>query len=237
MASAKNNARINKANIRELPFYNLNSLDFHNLFTNDSSYSPPTRRYLDRLLTSIHNLDLFSLNTRDKNSEFEFDLNPNVVRSNYYSPHSFNNMKNNLNNNALPNKASNFSILHNNIRSMRRNLENFQTHLLDELNYHFNIIGITETRINKPEVVDFIPSLPNYHFEFVPTPLAAGGVGMYIDNKLNYTIIEKFSNESFQALWIEIQMQRDANIICGVIYRQHNSPERFQTYMEETMEN
>ena len=31
-------------------------------------------------------------------------------------------------------------------------------------------------------------------------------------------------------------MQRDANIICGVIYRQHNSPERFQTYMEETME-
>ena len=107
---------------------------------------------------------------------------------------------------------------------MRRNLENFQTHLLDELNYHFNIIGITETRINKPEVVDFIPSLPNYHFEFVPTPLAAGGVGMYIDNKLNYTIIEKCSNESFQALWIEIQMQRDANIICGVIYRQHNSP-------------
>ena len=129
MASAKNNARINKANIRELPFYNLNSLDFHNLFTNDSSYSPPTRRYLDRL-TSIHNLDLFSLNTRDKNSEFEFDLNPNVVRSNYYSPHSFNNMKNNLNNNPLPNKASNFSILHNN-RSMRRNLENFQTHLLE----------------------------------------------------------------------------------------------------------
>ena len=46
---------------------------------------------------------------------------------------------------------------------------------------------------------------------------------MYIDNALNYTIIEKCTNEAFQALWIEI-------------YRQHNSPERFQAYFEETIE-
>ena len=81
-----------------------------------------------------------------------------------------------------------------------------------------------------------IPQYQTIIFEFVPTPLAAGGVGIYIDNSLKYKIIEKTSNESYQALWIEIQSLKNANIICGIIYRQHNSPERFLTYFEETIE-
>ena len=60
--------------------------------------------------------------------------------------------------------------------------------------------------------------MPNYKFEFVPTRLAAGGVGMYIHNTLKYTIIEKNSNDAFQALWIEIHLHKKPNIICGVIY-------------------
>ena len=28
----------------------------------------------------------------------------------------------------------------------------------------------------------------------------------------------------------------NANIICGVLYKQHNSPERFQEYFDSTME-
>ena len=44
---------------------------------------------------------------------------------------------------------------------------------------------------------------------------------MYVNNSLNYTILEKTSNEAFQALWIEIDFLHCKNIICGVIYRQH----------------
>jgi hypothetical protein len=62
--------------------------------------------------------------------------------------------------------------------------------------------------------IDFNPSMPNYNFEFVHTPLAAGGVGMYIDSSLKYKILERSSNESYQALWIEIQSPKNANIIC-----------------------
>ena len=40
-----------------------------------------------------------------------------------------------------------FSIFHNNISSLNRNLENLQTHVLDELNFHFDIIGVTETKL------------------------------------------------------------------------------------------
>ena len=39
---------------------------------------------------------------------------------------------------------STFSVFHNNIASINRNLENVPI-LLDELDFHFNVIGITET--------------------------------------------------------------------------------------------
>ena len=54
-----------------------------------------------------------------------------------------------------------------------------------------------------------------------------GGVGMYIDERFQYQTIERCSNEAFQALFIELLLPKSANIICGVLYRQHNSPERF----------
>ena len=60
---------------------------------------------------------------------------------------------------------------------------------------------------------------------------------MYIDSELKYVVLEKSSNEAFQALWIEIYQANAANIICGVLYRQHNSPEQFLKYFEETAEN
>ena len=65
-------------------------------------------------------------------------------------------------------------------------MESFQTHLLDELGHHFDIIGVTETRINQHKIVDFNPTIPKYNFEFVRMPLAAGGVGMYVNSLMNY---------------------------------------------------
>ena len=42
-------------------------------------------------------------------------------------------------------------------------LENFQTHLLDELTFRFNILGITETRIKTTcDNLDFNPTIPHY---------------------------------------------------------------------------
>ena len=40
-----------------------------------------------------------------------------------------------------------FSVFHNNVVSLSRNLENLQTHILHELNFHFNIIAVSETKI------------------------------------------------------------------------------------------
>ena len=70
----------------------------------------------------------------------------------------------------------------------------------------------------------------------MPTPLAAGGVGLFVDQSLDYIVLEKISNEAFQALWIEIYFVSHRNIVCGIIYRQHNSPEYFQSYFKEKIE-
>ena len=59
---------------------------------------------------------------------------------------------------------------------------------------------------------------------------------MYIHETINYTVIERTSKEAFQALWIELQFAKQSNIICGVMYRQHNSVERLLDYFEETVD-
>ena len=73
----------------------------------------------------------------------------------------------------------------------------------------------------------FISSIPGYNFEYVPTTLSAGGVGMFIDAALDYVILEKMSTMAYQALWIEINLTGKN--------RQHNSPEQFQNYFADTV--
>ena len=62
------------------------------------------------------------------------------------------------------------------------------------------------------------------------------GIGLFVNQSLNYNVLEKISNEAFQALWVEISFVDHKNIICGIIYRQHNSPDDFLTYLDRTIE-
>ena len=57
----------------------------------------------------------------------------------------------------------------------------FNVIFLPELDFHFNIIEVSETRIyNDTGILDFNPNIPNYNFGFIPTPLSAGGVGLIV---------------------------------------------------------
>ena len=132
----------------------------------------------------LYELDLFKLNTlcnRDVNTVDNF-YNQRI-HSRYFSPHSFKEQ----NKYVIENDDDSFSIFHNNLISLSKNLENLQSSILDELVFNFNVIGITETKINDSNSESAEFSLPGYEFEFVPTPLAFGGVGMFIDEKMvNY---------------------------------------------------
>ena len=92
---------------------------------------------------------------------------------------------------------SSFSIFHNNIVSINHNLENVEL-LLDEL----DVIDISEKKNSNEGNAH--PSIPGYVFEHMPTPLASGGTGLFVDQSVKYNVLEKTSNEAFQALWVEI---------------------------------
>ena len=107
-----------------------------------------------------------------------------------------------------------FSVFHNIVVSINRNLENFQTHILYEIDFHFNIIGVTETKITNVNSQMCTAVIPGYSFEYVPMPLSSGGVGLFIDELLNYSVLEKISNEAFQALWVKMIFKNKKNVIC-----------------------
>ena len=220
--------------LQELPYYGINFIAVHGQFNNSLSSCLTPKVYLNNL-QSIYDLDLFSLN-HATNLGIDPDQNTinNNIRCRYYSPNSFQKIKSDLE--ILSRLDRNFSVFHNNVRSLRKNLENLQTHVLDELDFSFSIIGITETRITNANLDTFNYDIPGYSFEFVPTPLAAGGVGMYIRDDYRYYVIEKTSNEAFQALWVEIILPSKKNIICCTLYRQHRNPESFLQYCDEKFE-
>ena len=69
----------------------------------------------------------------------------------------------------------------------------------------------------------------------LPTPLASRGVGLFIDELLDYKVMEKSSNQAFQALWIEISLFANEKNAWNHL-PSTRLPEVFQTYFEETVE-
>ena len=67
---------------------------------------------------------------------------------------------------------SSFSIFHNKIVSINHNLENVEL-LLDELDFHFDVTGIAETKITNSDESNPIQAFQVYVFEHVPSPLAS----------------------------------------------------------------
>ena len=111
---------------RELAYFGLNVNLAHGQFNNCLPSHLSAKKYLEKL-SSIYELNLFRLNAlEDPNS------GDSRIHSRYYSPYSFYKFKS-----ELPSRVSDssFSLLHNNIRSLKRNLKNFQVHQLDELNF------------------------------------------------------------------------------------------------------
>ena len=119
-------------------------------------------------------------------------------------------------------------VMHNNICSLPSNF-----HKVEELfigsNYRPHIIALSETKLNSSSVV---PTLKGYSFEHVDSPTAAGGVGFYLSDSLQYTICEDLALglPNCEDLWINIKFNGSQpyskpnpkniqNLVVGIIYR------------------
>ena len=178
------------------------------------------RRNLDNL-TSLYDLAIFNLNTElDVNLSTDCNLPNQPIQSSYFSPHSFNMFKKNLPKGKVD---SSFSVFHNSIASISRNLENVSI-LLYELDFHFNVIGITETKFQMR--ITFIQA---FQVMFLNTYQHVWPLEAYDCLLINHCIIRFLKRPLFKPFVNE-------NIVCGIIYRHHNSPEYFQSYFEEVIE-
>ena len=111
--------------------------------------------------------------------------------------------------------------------------------MLSELYFPFSVIGLTETKIKVDQQPLLNIDLPGYLFFSQPTLSNAGGVGFYIKNDLNFTVISELSTSTadYEALWIEIHNTHSSNILCGIIYRHPNGNlESFFEYLNSTAE-
>ena len=107
---------------------------------------------------------------------------PSKVNFNYFDIHKFHCSPEI---NSCSNKA--FSLLNCNIRSIQANFDNLQQ-FLNDLNYPFNIISLSETWINRSNDQISNHDLPGYSFLSQPTIQKAGGDGMYIKKGIQYSV-------------------------------------------------
>ena len=92
-------------------------------------------------MPSLYDINLFDLNTiLDSNINPYENLHNNQIKSRNFSPHAFHHAKSTWPDNC-------FSLFHNNITSLNQNLENLQTHILEETDFHFDVTGIPGTKI------------------------------------------------------------------------------------------
>lgn len=135
----------------ELPYVNVNIIRAHGHFNNMLNSDLLPKKYLDKL-HSIYHLDPFCLNTKPKLNP-DRNLSKQQIRRKYFSHYSFSMFKKSL---TESENQSSFSIHHTNVRRLQRTIGNFQFHLLDELDYQFSVIGITERKITNSCRVRFL---------------------------------------------------------------------------------
>ena len=115
-----------------------------------------------------------------------------------------------------------FSLIHLNIRSVPKNLSNFDSYY-QSLNFKFSVIGFTETWLNESNCDVY--SIDNYqHFSLIRENKRGGGCSLFVQNYFN--VIERkdisIMDNNIEALFIELQKndtKLENNCIIGVIYR------------------
>ena len=117
------------------------------------------------------------------------------------------------------------SVFHLNIHSLQYHIVDLKI-LLSTLDYDFDILAISETKLRKGSESTKCIDIPNYHCEHTPTEANKGGTLIYISNKLNYK--PRTDLQIYEKTFIEIINAKGKNTIVGCVYKHHNiSQEEF----------
>ena len=118
--------------------------------------------------------------------------------------------------------SNKLSLFHLNINSLAKHFENLNS-LLNSIHNKFEIIGISETRINRNSIpLNF--NIPGYSSIFNNTESATGGTALYISNSIDYKSRNDLSNHLYltkelESSFCELNLRKQQNIVIGCIYK------------------
>ena len=124
-----------------------------------------------------------------------------------------------------------------NTRSLLKNFDQL-LNVLSAVEIKFDVIGITETKQQVEK--DFITNvdIDGYCVYTQPSKFNAGGVALYVNNRLDHlerNDLGKLDDDS-ESIWIEIKNKKGKNFLCGCLYRHLNTDTaKFMEYIESTL--
>ena len=210
------------------PFTRLNENEFYltsvegidNYNLDNIVFATPSQKAQYAKLNTFINEKINSLQDDNKDdTNDEFDVDPSIDCQ-YYNFDDFLKAK------FQPKKS--FSILHLNIHSIQKHVDELRT-ALDILKFKFDVIALSESLLikGKKPIIDI--HLDGYHPPIgTPTESTKGGVLMYISDSLNYVQRPKlniYESKHVESLFVEIKNIKNKNNIVGVIYRHPSSNE------------
>ena len=167
------------------------------------------------LINNAINNDAFVLNVNDdedndndNDNEIETTLN-----CKYYTIEDFENAK--------FNSEKTFSIFHLNIHSVERHISELRI-ILQMLNFHFDFICLTESKIQKDAEPKVDINTNDYQTPFgTPTESSKGGVLIYAKTGINFkprNDLNIYKTKELESAFIEVINPKRTNSTIGVIY-------------------
>ena len=204
-----------KCTAASIPFMSLNDNHFNIAVTkgincpNETEVrfdpSPSDKLIYDKLNQAINAFDPNEENNKDEIA---------TINCKYYSNNEFISAK--------FKQDKTFSILHLNIHSAELHIDELRI-TLEMLNFKFDIICLSESKIHKDIEPKIDINIPGYQPPVgTPTESSKGGVLIYVKEGINFiprTDLNIYKEKQLESFFIEIANNKGKNSIIGVIYR------------------
>ena len=157
------------------------------------------------------------------------DFTSDKISSKYYTPFEF----------ARKSFSEDqFTILHINIVSLQAHIDDLKE-LIRILDHSFDIIGITETKLQKDVKHTTNIDIDGYYFEQMPTETSFVWAALYLKRSYNfksrYDILRSIKTVG-ESVFVEIEQASSKNILIGCFYRHHSLLKEFnEQFLSKTL--
>ena len=139
--------------------------------------------------------------------------------------------------NFLDDSLDHFSVLHLNIRSIKKNFENFKLFLIS-INFTFSVICLSERWWDDLATIEkSLYELPNYNsIHQARGDCNGSGISIYIHKSLDFTVKLDLSinNNDIESLTIEILSNKKGNTLINALFRPPNDQiEPFENFFKQ----